>query len=91
MKVIFLILSFMVLASCASPVPVQFIYPIDFKHGVCSKWEIVDKKTMRVQWVEDRPLAACDGYVAISIEDYPKLKAWIIKEQLDKKRETPKD
>jgi hypothetical protein len=52
---------------------------------VCSKWEIIDKKQMIVKWVEDRPLSTCDGYVAIALEDYPKLKQWLIDEQSKKR------
>lgn len=88
MKRIFLILS-IVLTSCKYPVPLEHVYMIDSKHGMCATYRIVDKPSMKVEWSEDRPLLACDGYVSISIDEYPGLKQWIIEEQARRQRPQP--
>jgi len=76
MKTIFIILSLM-LVGCSSKPPLEYLYAVDTDNRVCAKKEIVSYHPITVRQVEDLPLEACNGALAISRQDYLPFKEWL--------------
>jgi len=66
LKTIFLA-SLLFLCGCKTT---EYLYVIDTDHGICSKRQITNRNTWQSRWVEDLPLEACDGFIAITPEDF---------------------
>ena len=81
MKTIFLILSLSLVTSCAHKVPITAFYPMDVKHKICSKREIVNYETLETKNVGESPLISCDGFIAIHYNEFLALKDYLIKAQ----------
>lgn len=57
--------------------PITHLYIIDVQHNICSKRIITDKNTLSSRWVEDMPLAACDGNVSLSMQEFLNLRTYM--------------
>lgn len=57
--------------------PISHIYVIDVQHQVCAKRVITDKKRLSSKHVEDLPIEACDGFVALSAEEFLALRSFM--------------
>ena len=78
LKISILIASVFLLTSCGGDeLPLDHVYVVDVVHNVCSKKKIIDKENLVFQHVEDLPLYSCDGFIAVSYEDFGPLKNWI--------------
>lgn len=63
--------------------PVHYLFVMDYQHNVCSLRQITDKTTLASRWLEDRPLSACDGYIALDPKTFMDLRTYI-KEKVNK-------
>ena len=66
LKTIFLA-SLLFLAGCKTT---DYLYVIDTDHGICSRRKITNRETWQSRWDADLPIEACDGFVAITPEDF---------------------
>lgn len=57
--------------------PISHIYVIDVQHQVCAKRVITDKKRLSSKHVEDLPIESCDGFVALSAEEFLALRSFM--------------
>ena len=57
--------------------PVTHLYVLDIDHMICSKRQIVDKKTLSSVWVEDLPLEKCDGAVGLDAKEFSDLRTYL--------------
>ena len=80
-----LTLSLLFLLGCGSAPPVESLYIPDFKKNFSEKYVITDIKTLTVKEDSQMPLAAVDGFVCMSPEQYLNLKKWLVKQQAPKK------
>lgn len=62
-------------ASCWEKLKDQvYVYDLDMAHGVCGKNRVTSFNPFHVVWIEDLPLASCDGYFALSPMDQQRIK-----------------
>lgn len=57
--------------------PINHLYVLDLQNSVCSKRVITDKNTLASRWIQDMPLDACDGYVALSAKEFLDLRTYL--------------
>lgn len=82
MKKTGLILSFIMLASCAAAFPTREAYVADLTNGVCAKYEIYDLEEIKFRHIDDLPLAAkgpCDRMMGFKRKDVTKVLNFIRK------------
>ena len=61
----------------AKEAPISHIYVIDIQHQVCAKRVILNKQTLSSRHVEDMPIENCDGFIALSAQEFLDLKSWM--------------
>ena len=61
----------------AKEAPISHIYVIDVQHQICSRRVILNKQTLSSKFVEDMPIENCDGFIALSAQEFLDLKSWI--------------
>lgn len=65
-------LSLTLLTGCLTlnDAPITHLYVVDTTNGVCSERIITDKNTLASEWVQDLPLAACNGNVSLTAKEF---------------------
>lgn len=61
----------------AKDAPISHIYVIDIQHQVCAKRVILNKQTLSSRHVEDMPIENCDGFIALSAQEFLALRSWM--------------
>ena len=59
------------LGGCYTP---EYLFVTHTKHGVCERREIINRKTLASRRVEVLPLGYCDGFIAVTPEDFAKIR-----------------
>ena len=61
----------------AKEAPISHIYVIDVQHQICSRRVILNKQTLSSKFVEDMPIENCDGFIALSAQEFLDLRSWM--------------
>ena len=83
MKKIFLILSLIFFSSChkgPEDYPVDFLYVVDLSNSVCAKYQIVNKREIKVELKEELALiqgGPCDRLVGHEFHDFKKVQNFL--------------
>lgn len=64
--------------------PVEYIYVLDIRNGVCSQFKVINKRTLQAKRVAEYDIPVCDGFVGLTAQDFLNLKTYIKKLESDK-------
>ena len=59
--------------------PIEYIYVLDIRHGVCSQFKVTNKRTLQAKRVAEYDIPVCDGFVGLTAQDFLNLKTYIKK------------
>lgn len=59
--------------------PIEYIYVLDIRHGVCSQFKVINKRTLQAKRVAEYDIPVCDGFVGLTAQDFLNLKTYIKK------------